>query len=151
MFHSADKTALGFIRLWRQVDAKDEILGRLATRIAQTLMGKHKPVFDPRIDVGDYVVVTNAKYIRVTGKKEFQKIYYSHSQYPGGLKETPYAQLMARNPTMILRKAVSGMLPKNKLRDRRLERLHIFPDESHPYEANLFKDYCRDLRHSKEP
>ncbi|KAG0145794.1 hypothetical protein CROQUDRAFT_45258, partial [Cronartium quercuum f. sp. fusiforme G11] len=135
--------ALGFARVWRHVDAKDQILGRLATQIATTLMGKYKPFFDPRIDIGDYVVVTNARLIQVTGKKETQKIYYSHSQYPGALKETPYSQLMKQNPTMILKKAVSGMLPKNKLRDRRLDRLHIFPDHTHPYQANLFKDYTK--------
>ncbi|KNZ56590.1 ribosomal protein L13 [Puccinia sorghi] len=145
MYSPATRTGVGFVRLWKQVDAKDQILGRLASRIAHNLMGKHKPIFDPRIDVGDYVVVTNARHVQVTGKKEEQKIYYSHSQYPGALKATPYKQLMAQNPTMvsILRKAVSGMLPKNKLRDRRLERLHIFPDDQHPYHANLFKDYTR--------
>ncbi|KAI8457599.1 ribosomal protein L13 domain-containing protein [Phakopsora pachyrhizi] len=132
-----------FVRVWRHVDGRGEILGRLATRIAQTLMGKHKPIFDPRIDVGDYVVVTNARMVEVTGKKESQKIYYSHSQYPGGLKATPYKTLMEKNPTMILRKAVSGMLPKNRLRDRRLERLHIFPDSEHPYQSNLLKDYTK--------
>lgn len=143
MFSSSNRTGVGFVRLWRHVDARDQVLGRLATLIAQTLMGKHKPIFDPRIDVGDYVVVTNARHVQVTGKKAEQKIYYSHSQYPGGLKATPYKQLMTQNPTVILRKAVSGMLPKNKLRDRRLERLHIFPDDDHPYEANLYKDYTR--------
>ncbi|KAA1081190.1 54S ribosomal protein L23, mitochondrial [Puccinia graminis f. sp. tritici] len=143
MYSPATRTGAGFVRLWRQVDAKDQVLGRLATLIAHNLMGKHKPIFDPRIDVGDYVVVTNARHVQVTGKKEDQKTYYSHSQYPGALKATPYKQLMDQNPTMILRKAVSGMLPKNKLRDRRLERLHIFPDEEHPYHGNLYKDYTR--------
>lgn len=143
MSYSVSNTALGFARVWRQVDAKDQILGRLASQIANTLMGKHKPFFDPRIDIGDYVVVTNARLIKVTGKKESQKIYYSHSQYPGALKETPYSKLMDQNPTMILRKAVSGMLPKNKMRDRRLERLLIYPNQSHPHESNLFKDYTK--------
>ncbi|EGG02112.1 uncharacterized protein MELLADRAFT_91680 [Melampsora larici-populina 98AG31] len=105
MSYSVSNTALGFARVWRQVDAKDQILGRLATQIANTLMGKYKPFFDPRIDIGDYVVVTNARLIKVTGKKEAQKIYYSHSQYPGALKETPYSKLLEQNPTMILRKA----------------------------------------------
>ncbi|KAH9818599.1 ribosomal protein L13 domain-containing protein [Melampsora americana] len=143
MSYSISNTALGFTRLWRQVDAKDQILGRLANQIANTLMGKYKPFFDPRIDLGDYVVVTNARFIKVTGQKEIQKIYYSHSQYPGGLKKVPYSRLIEQNPTMILRKAVSGMLPKNKSRDRRLERLLIYPDESHPYQSNLFKDYTQ--------
>ncbi|EGG02917.1 uncharacterized protein MELLADRAFT_90523 [Melampsora larici-populina 98AG31] len=143
MTYSVSNIALGFARVWRQVDAEDQILGRLATQIANKLMGKYKAFFDPRIDIGDYVVVTNARLIKVTGKKEAQKIHYSHSQYPGALKETPYSKLLEQNPPMILRQAVSGMLPKNKTRDRRLERSSIHADESHQYQSNLFKDYTK--------
>ncbi|KAF8333878.1 ribosomal protein L13 domain-containing protein [Amanita rubescens] len=120
-------TALAYARVWHHVDATDRILGKLAERIALVLMGKHKPIYDPSVDCGDYVIVTNAKSIRVTGRKEEQLIYRKHSMYPGGLKETPYKDMMAKHCDEIIRHAVSGMLPKNKLRDRRLERLRIFP------------------------
>ncbi|KAF8703064.1 hypothetical protein AX14_014242 [Amanita brunnescens Koide BX004] len=120
-------TALAYARVWHHVDATDRILGKLAERIALVLMGKHKPIYDPSVDCGDYVIVTNAKHIRVTGRKEEQLIYRKHSMYPGGLKETPYKAMMDKKADEIIRQAVSGMLPKNKLRDRRLERLKIFP------------------------
>ncbi|KAK2460137.1 hypothetical protein APHAL10511_007816 [Amanita phalloides] len=123
-------TALAYARVWHHVDATDRILGKLAERIALVLMGKHKPIYDPSVDCGDYVIVTNAKNIRVTGRKEEQLVYRKHSMYPGGLKETSYKEMMdkkAGEEPQILRHAVAGMLPKNRLRDRRLERLKIFP------------------------
>ena len=121
-------------RKWHLIDAKDKILGRLATQIAQLLMGKSKPYFTRHLDCGDYVVVINAKEVKVTGKKEKQKIYYRHSGYPGGLKETPLWMLREKHPERIIIHAVSGMLPKNKLRARMLTRLKVQPEEEHPYE-----------------
>ncbi|KAJ1987187.1 54S ribosomal protein L23, mitochondrial [Dimargaris cristalligena] len=134
-------TGLAYARLWHLVDARGQVLGRVSTRIATTLMGKHKPIFDPAADCGDYVVVINARDIYVSGKKAEQKMYYRHSGYPGGLKEIPFARLLERNPSEIIRKAVKGMLPKNRLQNPRLTRLFIFPDDKHPYAENITKIY----------
>lgn len=120
-------------RSWHFVDAQDKILGRMSTRIAQLLMGKDKPYYIPHLDCGDYVVVTNAAKIKVTGKKRAQKKYYRHSGYPGGFREITFVQQQALDPRKIIRHAVAGMLPKNKLRAKRLVRLKIFVDEKHPY------------------
>ncbi|KAF8967464.1 50S ribosomal protein L13 [Flammula alnicola] len=120
-------TALAYARVWHHVDASDRILGKLAERIALVLMGKHKPIYDPSVDCGDYVIVTNSRRVKVTGRKEEQLLFRKHSMFPGGLKETPYKAMKDKNPDEIIRHAVSGMLPKNKLRERRLERLKIFP------------------------
>ncbi|KAF8165893.1 ribosomal protein L13 domain-containing protein [Crassisporium funariophilum] len=122
-------TALAYARVWHHVDASDRILGKLAERIALVLMGKHKPIYDPSVDCGDYVIVTNSRSVKVTGRKEEQLLFRKHSMFPGGLKETPYKDMKSKNPDEIIRHAVSGMLPKNKLRERRLERLKIFPSE----------------------
>jgi large subunit ribosomal protein L13 len=124
-------------RKWHLVDAKDQILGRFATGIALLLMGKKKTYFVRNLDCGDYVVITNASLIKVTGKKEEKKLYRRHSGYPGGFKEEALGKLLQRKPTDIIRFAVSGMLPKNKLRDRMLGRLYIFAAENHDY-ANKF-------------
>ena len=124
-------------REWHLIDAKDKVLGRLATKIAQLLMGKNKPYFTHHLDCGDYVVVINAKEVKVTGKKEKQKIYYRHSGYPGALKETPLWMLREKHPERIIINAVSGMLPKNKLRKDRLARLRVQPGEEHPYGDKL--------------
>ncbi|KAF7789421.1 hypothetical protein EIP86_000365 [Pleurotus ostreatoroseus] len=129
MSQAIGKTALAYARVWHHVDASDRVLGKLAERIAIVLMGKHKPIYDPSVDCGDYVVVSNARRVKVTGKKAQQIVYRHHTMFPGGLKEIPYNQMMDKKPDEIIRQAVSGMLPKNKLRDRRLERLRIFPDE----------------------
>ena len=107
------------------IDATDKVLGRLATEIAILLRGKYKPNFVPYKDIGDFVVVKNVNKIRLTGKKLEQKIYYHHTGYLGGLKETPLKKLFERNPGEILKKAVFGMLPKNKLRVRQIKRLKI--------------------------
>lgn len=139
------QTALAFTRTWRHADASGLVLGRLATRIAIVLMGKHKPIFDSGNDCGDYVVVTNARKIVVTGRKADQILYRSHSMYPGGLKEVPYKTMMEKKPDEIIRKAVSGMLPKNRLRAKRLDRLFIFPDAEHPYEGNILKDHVEEF------
>ncbi|KAK4049379.1 54S ribosomal protein L23, mitochondrial [Microbotryomycetes sp. JL201] len=121
----------------------------MATRIAIVLMGKHKPVYDQasksKHDCGDYVVVTNARNVKVTGRKAEQKLYRHHTMYPGGLKEITYATMMEKRPEEIIRRAVSGMLPKNRLRDKRLERLFIFPDAENPYEGNLIKDHAAEF------
>lgn len=107
------------------IDASDKILGRLATEIAVLLRGKHKPDFVPNEDIGDIVVVRNIEKIKFTGKKSEKKIYYRHSGYLGGLKETPLKKLFEKNPGEVLKKAVFGMLPKNKLRARQIKRLKI--------------------------
>jgi len=122
-------TALAYARVWHHVDASDRILGKLAERIALVLMGKHKPIYDPSVDCGDYVIVTNSRKVKTTGRKEEQLLFRKHSMFPGGLKETPYKDMKDKHPEEIIRHAVSGMLPKNKLRERRLERLKIFPSD----------------------
>ncbi|KAG7447766.1 ribosomal protein L13 [Guyanagaster necrorhizus] len=135
-------TALAYARVWHQVDATDRILGKLAERIALVLMGKHKPIYDPSVDCGDYVIVTNCLKVKVTGRKPEQFLYRKHSMYPGGLKEMSYKDMMVKKPEEIIRHAVSGMLPKNKLRERRLERLRIFPaNETGILEANLLRSW----------
>ncbi len=127
-------------RSWHLVDAQDQILGRLATKIAKLLMGKDKPYFVRHLDCGDWVVVTNAEKIKVTGKKASQKTYYRHSGYPGGFKQITLEKQIALDPTKVIRHAVSGMLPKNKLRKRMLARLRIYSDEKHPYQDKFKKD-----------
>ncbi|CAE6537948.1 unnamed protein product, partial [Rhizoctonia solani] len=106
-------TALAYARTWHHVDASNRVLGQLAQRIAIALMGKHKPIFDKGVDCGDYVCVTNARKVVVTGRKADQIIYRHHTMYPGGLKEIKYKTMMERKPDEIIRQAVSGMLPKN--------------------------------------
>ena len=110
-------------REWHLINAQDQILGRMAVEIAALLMGKNKPSFVPYLDGGDYVVVINAAKVKVSGRKAENKLYYRHSGYPGGFKKVTFAQQMAKDPTQIIRHAVEGMLPKNKLRDQRLARL----------------------------
>ncbi|KIJ69819.1 hypothetical protein HYDPIDRAFT_104449 [Hydnomerulius pinastri MD-312] len=126
MSQTVGNTALAYARVWHHVDASERVLGKLAERIALVLMGKHKPVYDKSLDCGDYVVVTNARNIKVSGRKEEQLVYRKHSMYPGGLKETSYEDMMDKKPHEIIMHAVSGMLPKNKLRERRLARLKVF-------------------------
>lgn len=120
-------------RDWHFVDVKGKILGRVAGEIAKFLMGKAKPYFARNIDCGDYVVVTNAKEVRVTGRKESKKKYYRHSGYPGGLKVEVLHNLRERHPEEIIVHSVRGMLPQNRLRDRMLTRLYVFGGEEHPY------------------
>jgi len=124
-------------REWHLVDASDEVLGRLSTRIAALLMGKHKPLFCRNLDVGDFVVVLNADKVRVTGNKMKQKMYYRHSGYPGGLKTTSLEKMMQTYPTRVIEHAVKGMLPKNRLRDERMKRLKIYTGEEHPHEGQI--------------
>lgn len=120
-------------REWNLIDVKDKILGRVSSDIALLLMGKSKPNFVRNLDCGDYVVVINAKNVRVTGKKEKKKTYYRHSGYPGGFKAEALSDLRIRNPSGIVKHAVSGMLPQNRLKADMLKRLHIFEGEEHKY------------------
>jgi large subunit ribosomal protein L13 len=122
-------------RSWVVVDATDEILGRLAARVAILLRGKHKPMFVPHLDVGDHVIVVNAGKIRVTGQKLADKAYYRHSGYPGGLKKTTLAQLISTRPEDALSTAVRGMLPRNKLGDAMFKKLKVYAGPSHPHQA----------------
>lgn len=122
-------------RDWYIVDATGKILGRLASKIAFVLTGKHKPQYTPHIDCGDFVVIVNADKFRVTGKKMTDKIYYSHSFYPGGLKKISLELMLEKHPERVMYHAVSGMLPKNRLRARRLRRLKIYTDSNHPHSA----------------
>jgi len=124
-------------RTWHFIDVKAKILGRTATDIAKLLIGKDKPYFVANLDCGDYVVIVNATQIAVTGSKGKQKIYMNYSGYPGGLKRKTYEVVMKETPTRIIYEAVSGMLPKNKLRASMLKRLYIFADEKHPYESKF--------------
>ncbi|KAJ3892046.1 50S ribosomal protein L13 [Lentinula edodes] len=142
MSQAVGNTALAYARVWHQVDATDRILGKLAERIALVLMGKHKPIYNPSVDCGDYVIVTHCQKIRVSGRKEQEILYRKHTMFPGGLQETPYRDMMVKKPEEIIRQAVSGMLPKNKLRDRRMERLRIFPGEhSGILNANVMRSW----------
>lgn len=120
-------------REWHLVDVKDKILGRTASDIAQLLMGKSKPYFVKNLDCGDYVVVLNAKEVKTTGKKEDLKTYYRHSGYPGGFKAEKLKDLRQRNPEEIIKHAVSGMIPQNKLRASMLKRLYVFASGVHTY------------------
>ena len=111
------------------IDAKDRVLGRLATEVARLLMGKHKPTFSRNLDVGDYVVVINADKVRVTGKKAEQKTYYRHSGYPGGLKSVNYEKLMQTNPTRVVQQAIKGMLPHTRLGASMMRKLKVYVAE----------------------
>jgi len=120
-------------REWHLIDVKGKILGRVSSEIAQLLMGKSKPYFVKNLDCGDYVVVLNAKEVKTTGKKEDLKTYYRHSGYPGGFKAEKLKDLRQRNPEEIIKHAVSGMIPQNKLRASMLKRLYVFASEVHTY------------------
>jgi len=122
-------------REWYVVDAEGQTLGRLATRIADTLRGRRKPQYTPHVDTGDFVVVVNAEKIQVTGKKLDDKMYRRHSGYPGGLKERPLREELQRRPTEVIRKAVRGMLPKNRLARAQLTKLKVYAGPAHPHEA----------------
>ncbi len=124
-------------RAWHLIDIQEKILGRVAPDIVRLLMGKHKTQYVSYLDMGDNVVVVNSKKVAVTGRKAKQKVYTSYSGYPGGLKKIILGTLLDSNPSQVIRHAVSGMLPKNKLRDKRLARLFIFPDGRHPYEEKF--------------
>lgn len=120
---------------WRIVDARGKVLGRLAAQVAHVLIGKHKPNYTPSVECGDPVIIINARHIRLTGKKLEKKVYRWHTGYPGGLREVSAQKLMETRPEEVVREAVLGMLPKNKLRKRRARKLRIFADEAHTHQA----------------
>lgn len=122
-------------RKWYLVDATGKILGRLASEIAKILRGKHKPLYSPHLDVGDFVVVVNAEKVRLTGRKWQRKLYYRHSGYPGGLKVETAEQLRQRKPEELIRHAVWGMLPKNRLGRKLLKKLKVYAGPDHPHQA----------------
>jgi len=122
-------------RQWQVIDASGKILGKLATQAASFLMGKHKPIFSRNLDTGDFVVITNAEKVQVTGNKTKQKLYYRHSGYPGGLKSISLEKLLQTNPTRVIEYAVKGMLPKNRLRAGMMKRLRVYVGEAHPHLA----------------
>ena len=126
-------------RDWHLIDAKNQILGRLAATIAHKLMGKNKAYWTPYLDTGDYVVVINAAKVSLSGKKENQKIYWRHSGYPGGLKSKTAAQIRIQKPENLIRHAVGGMIPKTKLGKLMLKKLYIFPQSEHTF-GNKFKN-----------
>ena len=120
---------------WYLIDCSNQTLGRLSVRVANILRGKTKPEYTPNADVGDFVVLINAKNIKVTGSKNENKIYYSHSGYPGGIKKINFIDLLEKDPEKVLRNSVKGMLPKNKLNRQIIKKLKIYSDEVHPHEA----------------
>lgn len=122
-------------RQWHVLDASGQILGKLATRAATLLMGKHKPIFSPNLDTGDFVVIINAEKVRFSGNKEEKKFYYRHSGYPGGLKSVSLEQAMQADPSRVIEKAVKGMLPINRLRAVRMKKLKVYVGEAHPHLA----------------
>ena len=122
-------------RQWHVIDAADVVLGRLASHAANLLRGKHKPVFAPHVDTGDFVVVVNAEKVALTGAKADQKLDYRHSGYPGGLRATSYAQLLEKNPRRAVEKAVRGMLPHNRLSRQQITKLKVYAGPEHPHSA----------------
>lgn len=122
-------------RQWYIVDAEGKVLGRLATEVARVLRGKHKPSFSPHIDGGDFVIIVNARRVSLTGKKLEQKIYYRHSEYPGGLRASTAGKLVETKPNAIIQLAVKGMLPKNRLGRDLLRKLKVYPGPEHPHQA----------------
>jgi len=122
-------------REWYVVDAAGQTLGRLAAQVARILRGKHKPIYSPSVDVGDYVIIVNAEKIHVTGRKLDQKIYYRYSGYPGGLKEITLRNLLQKRPTRVIEHAVRGMLPKNRLGRRMFKKLKVYAGTDHPHAA----------------
>ena len=120
---------------WYVVDAQGKVLGRLASQIASRLRGKHKPEYTPHVDTGDFVVVVNASKLRVTGRKSEQKMYYHHTEFPGGIRQTNFAKLQATRPERVLQKAVKGMLPKGPLGYAMLRKLKVYAGDKHPHSA----------------
>ena len=122
-------------RKWYVVDAEGQTLGRLASEVAKVLRGKNKPVFTPHVDTGDYVIIVNADKIKVTGKKMDQKVYYNHSEYVGGMKETTLKEMLAKKPERVLELAVKGMLPKGPLGRTMIKKLHVYAGPEHNHAA----------------
>jgi large subunit ribosomal protein L13 len=122
-------------RQWHVIDARGKILGRMATEIAKVLRGKHKPIYTPNQDAGDFVIVVNAREIKLTGAKLDQKIYYRHSEYPGGIRQRTAAQMLDEKPEQLVMLAVKGMLPKNRLSRKLITKLKVYPGPEHPHDA----------------
>jgi large subunit ribosomal protein L13 len=122
-------------REWYVVDAEGQTLGRLASRIAPIIRGKHKPIYTPHLDCGDFVIIINAEKVRVTGRKLDQKLYYRHSGYPGGLKSINLRDQLDRHPERVLQAAIKGMLPKTKLGRQMIKKLKVYAGDSHPHQA----------------
>lgn len=120
-------------RRWWVVDARDAVLGRLASEVATILRGKHKPMWAPHLDVGDHVIVVNASEVRLSGEKDQKKVYHRHTQYPGGIRSIPFARLLERHPERVIEQAVRGMLPKSRLGRRMLKKLHVYAGADHPH------------------
>ena len=127
-------------RDWYVVDASDKVLGRLASRIALRLRGKHKAEYTPHVDTGDYIIITNADKIKVTGNKVKQKLYYRHSEFPGGIKSESFEKLLARNPARVIELAIKGMLPKNPLGREMFRKLKVYAGNEHPHTAQQPKE-----------
>ena len=123
------------VRSWYVIDAEGQSLGRVATKVAHVLRGKHKPTYTPHIDCGDYVIVVNASKVKVTGKKMDQKIYYNHSDYAGGMRETTLKELMAKDSAEVIKLAVKGMLPKGPLGRSMINKLHVYAGPEHVHAA----------------
>jgi len=134
-----DKAFVDCERAWLRVDAQGQVMGHVASKVVQLLCGKHKPIYQPQRDVGDYVVILNAAKVVLTGKKREQKRYYHHTGYPGGLKTLYFEDMFAANPVRPLRLAIWGMMPKNKLKRQRMNRLRLFPGAAHTCESQ-FRD-----------
>lgn len=120
---------------WFVVDAKDQVLGRLATKIARVIRGKEKPLFTPNADTGDFVIVINADQLRLTGKRETMKTYFSYSGYPGGAKVRKFEDMLKKDPEFVVQHAVKGMLPKNRLGKKLIKKLKVYAGDSHPHQA----------------
>jgi large subunit ribosomal protein L13 len=120
---------------WLLIDAQDKVLGNLASQTARLLMGKHKVAFTPGVDMGDFVIVVNSSKVAITGNKSFQKIYYKHTGYPGGIKSTNFEQMINRNPNYVIKNAIKGMLPKGPLGRTMLKKLKIYDGANHPHQS----------------
>lgn len=136
-------------RNWHLIDAKNIILGKLAVEAAKYLTGKHKVQYSPSSDVGDFVVVINASTISVTGKKKEDKMYYRHSQYPGGFKSVSLGKMLVTQPEKVIKHAVKGMLPQNKLGRLMIRRLHIYPGEKHPHQSQIGKSTAPTIKNKE--
>ena len=128
-------------RRWHVIDATDVVLGRLASQAAQLLRGKHKPIYAPHVDTGDFVIIVNASKVALSGNKRDQKMAYRHSGYPGGLRAVPYSELLARRPEWAVERAVKGMLPHNTLGRRMLSKLKVYAGLEHPHQAQRPEPY----------
>jgi large subunit ribosomal protein L13 len=137
MMKTCSTKAADIKREWHVIDASGQVLGRLATQAARLLMGKHKPMFTPNLDIGDYVIVVNADKVQVTGNKAKQKVYYRHSGYPGGLKSITLEKMMQTHPTRVIEHAVKGMLPHNRLGAKMLKKLKVYAGDAHPHLAQI--------------